>query len=561
MTISIPREKDAKGDVLADSLFQLARTPSTEVGKVVGTQDEIMFAIKDANAKDPRFQPGGAWAHVQFSADVEAAVQKRYLQLASVNFEHFANPSGPGSGGPSSGNRNSAGGTYRALHEAAIDSAHEAKARGESVEQAMAHEAAAEHFLTDAFAAGHIRTPRKAIAEYWGAVYPLFFENFKKAIAQDVAIYINAQESNIATALGSVLDIENTVLAEVDEKAKSVPPVGFDAVVSALAHDVDNKNGLLVTNDLGDRWKTFGDSHGFVVSQANPDEADTKKYVERAVSLSVTDIQHAFDADPTLHGGELQAAVKAKTSGPAKANQAKYGAEQLMPRPDPAGSGANGDQNWKRPDFQSLWTTPVTTSTADTYGTLIKQSVDAGDIDQQLSGFAEKFPESENTHWSTLHPKAAFRSGFMAQFKASPRDKIQRIIDFDPAPGQNSSRDDDATRADLERLERQGTAEQVAGKPGADSKSEIRGLTFNARVEYVKNLFSPHGWTTSHIEGERIYELFETAKPQERRRLYEAIEKHAWSGSFDRESDALWSNLERDQLDRLAALLTQANTP
>ena len=166
----------------------------------------------------------------KFSDEVIESGNNRYLRLAAANFEHFANPNGPGSGGPKSGNRHSAGGSYRALHEDAIHRAHEAKKAGQPIDDAMAHEAASEHFLTDGFAAGHLRTPRGTIESYWGGMYPLFFENLKKTIAQDVANYMNANETNPTTVLGSVTDIMNTVLPQIDEKTKNLPPVGFEAM-------------------------------------------------------------------------------------------------------------------------------------------------------------------------------------------------------------------------------------------------------------------------------------------------------------------------------------------
>ena len=211
----------------------------------------------EANPDDPRFAKEGVWAHVQLSDSVKKTVHNRYLQLASVNFEHFANPRGANSGGPASGNRHSAGGSYRALHEGALDIAHEAKKEGKEVNEAMAHEAAAEHFLTDGFAAGHLRTPRASIKEDWDARYPLFFENLKKSIAQDVSIYMNANETNPATLGGSVLAIEEKILPAIDDATKALPPIGVGDIVSGLEHDVDNADGLMVTNDLGEQWRTL----------------------------------------------------------------------------------------------------------------------------------------------------------------------------------------------------------------------------------------------------------------------------------------------------------------
>ena len=51
----------------------------------------------------------------------------------------------------------------------------------------MAREAAAQHYLTDAFAAGHLRTPVADIRRYWRARYPAFWDQLQRKVASDTA--------------------------------------------------------------------------------------------------------------------------------------------------------------------------------------------------------------------------------------------------------------------------------------------------------------------------------------------------------------------------------------
>ncbi|PZS24015.1 MAG: hypothetical protein DLM60_01330 [Pseudonocardiales bacterium] len=55
---------------------------------------------------------------------------------------------------------------YRNLHQVALDEAWRLGRHGGDISRAMAREAAAAHYLTDAFAAGHLRTPVAAIRRY-----------------------------------------------------------------------------------------------------------------------------------------------------------------------------------------------------------------------------------------------------------------------------------------------------------------------------------------------------------------------------------------------------------
>lgn len=150
-------------------LFSLACAPG-ESGIRLDTRDEIICALKvttvDEVFVDPRFEPSGQFADFRFHpgaarSDVERRVRDRYLALAASNDDHFVTlgrsdvATGSGFG--------SALLAYRNLHQVALDQAWRLGREGGDVSRALGREAAAAHYLTDAFAAGHLRTPVAAI--------------------------------------------------------------------------------------------------------------------------------------------------------------------------------------------------------------------------------------------------------------------------------------------------------------------------------------------------------------------------------------------------------------
>lgn len=133
-----------------------------------------------------------------------------YMKLASKNYDHFGQ---------------NAVDTYLAGHEIALLMAKTARDEHnpEKLRLAYAYEAYADHFLTDLFASGHLRTLRKEIVNWCYYTPP------------DVSSYL-----------------------------------------TKVMHDEDNKNGLWMTNMKGERWKTYGDNHLFI----NDNSDSMKKAVE-----------------------------------------------------------------------------------------------------------------------------------------------------------------------------------------------------------------------------------------------------------------------------------------
>jgi hypothetical protein len=213
------------GDMYADI------DPHTMATSVTGTMQRInraslveiydLIPLIHAKPNDPK--PVG-------TKQLEEATGGRYISLAAHNVSHFANVSG--------GRSNLD--TWRDGHAAALVLAAAGNADG-----AWAMNAVADHFLTDAFAAGHLRPDR----------------------AHDVL----SRTGNIR---------------------------------SKVMHDLDNEHGVAVHNGRGDHWVQYGDDH----LNDSADRAGLSIALE-AVEASKADIRTALAARPgsppasnVLHG-------------------------------------------------------------------------------------------------------------------------------------------------------------------------------------------------------------------------------------------------------------------
>lgn len=160
----------------------------------------------------------------------DAATNGRYLNLAKTNFDHFGVD---------------AIACYTAGHWLAQDTAAKAKgisdnkARAQALLLAYAMNAFADHFLTDLFAAGHMRTPRRSLYD---------------------------SADNDITRMGA-------------------------GVCAKQMHDEDNKFGLWVTNSVGDTWVAYGDAR-----YRDKWNAAGRVIVKAAVQQSMDDVWASFAA-------------------------------------------------------------------------------------------------------------------------------------------------------------------------------------------------------------------------------------------------------------------------
>lgn len=443
-----PREYDEQGRLIPDNLWKMARTLSTAYGTQRGTQDEIIYAIYKLKPNDPRFdekctkeQPsGGAWARyrMRFTQEIKDASKNRYLRLAAHNRNHFAHADESTKGVGAI--HEQATGAYRGLHETALWAAYQDARAEKDRGRAMAHEAAAQHFLTDSFSSGHIRTPRASIQNFWKAKYPNFHNQFVAALEQRIVAALLKQHS-VAYAPSIVL--EYFTHSSIATALKTFPRIEFGDMLSKIAHDEDNETGLWVINDIGESWKAFGDGKMFEKSATGgKPQTDTSRMTIRAVQYGLGDIDTAFKlgtAGQELTPISLFERVRMATPLAGGADANKYAPERIMPHLDPAhggeGVGENGALEWAAKNFAELWDMPLrTTNRVNEKGksigpvtwseAIITATKPQGAFYKQLSSVADDQEESS----FGFNPKKAFKDGVLVPLSTDPRGMLLKIL-------------------------------------------------------------------------------------------------------------------------------------
>ena len=411
------------GDVVAlsgdffppDVLFAFARVPG-HGGTRLDTSDELVGALKvatvDEVVTDPRFEPGGDFGHFVFSpradrTDVERAVRDRYLSQAAVNDDHFVEP-GPsdavtGSGFPS------APAAYRHLHEVALDAAWALGRRRGDLSQAMAREAAAQHYLTDAFASGHLRTPVAAIRRYWKARYPGFWAALQRRVASDTAAAL--REVSTAIRLLPPRYLHRRTLSELATRTGAYPELSVGDLVARCFHDWDNSHGLRIEGG----GTVFGDG-----SIAQGITTDLAVAAVRAGNDDVEVAYHLGASGATLQGGALYEEVRRATG----AGGGAFVAEALVPRV----AEGHAAQNWQAPDAARLWDTPIVGHRGTTVGEALVEMLEPdGQFIRQLDSLGEGLAGSHGPFgapvvgpWLSRRCCQAFHQGFVEPLARDP---------------------------------------------------------------------------------------------------------------------------------------------
>lgn len=211
----------------------LARAPEREVSDILAIMADERRG-KAGNA-DKRFN---------------TATGGRYLELAARNDSHFAPL-----------NRE----MWRTLHQQALAKARTAGQNGQEADYqaALFLDSAAGHYLTDAFAAGHVIDGRQVLA----------------AIALHLRTHpVLARRGGMQTHLGLI-----------DAKGRLPGPVLKNI------HDRLNRDGFPVTNARGMRWRAYGDRH-------LKDSPETSRLAALAVFLSRDQLKAAREGRPADPG-------------------------------------------------------------------------------------------------------------------------------------------------------------------------------------------------------------------------------------------------------------------
>ena len=229
---------------------------------------------------------------------IDSEWAERYKNLAFENIAHFSH------GG-------TAVETWKKDHYLALMAAAKAGYFSDigALQRAYAMNAFADHFLTDSFSSGHVRTPRKKILEF----FQNFFDQHMDSILNDLYTEIGDQiilqlfhdypnTTSIGMATGedfcadnreAITQIKQQVekqlqdnhLQRADLQKLLVEYIG--GAVSKVLHDDDNTQGLEVKSKKHpEGWKAFGDG------KLN---ASFQNYAVEAVEASKAELMQAFN--------------------------------------------------------------------------------------------------------------------------------------------------------------------------------------------------------------------------------------------------------------------------
>jgi hypothetical protein len=192
--------------------------------------------------------------------------------------------------------------------------------------------------------------------------------------------------------------------------------------------------------------------------------------------------------------------------------------------------------------LEELWSKSVTGTSGPTVGSKIIEAMQPkGEIRETLEELANRFPENDDHFTGDLHPRTAYRDGFLSPLVADPQAGLIQIINWAPNYGLASNSRDDQSLASGQELDR---------------AHQLGGMTTTARVAYINELLDGF---TAESEGALVVRVFETAPASERRAMYRQIEGHDWTGEFRHgvfvSDDRLWNSLSKAQLAQLRGII------
>jgi hypothetical protein len=450
--------------------------------------------------------------------DIKKAQEGRYFTLAGGNVSHFLNSrAGDAKKHPGkragdavsylSASRTTAppGGSqgYRMNHVWAICEAVKAGKSGKSIGRAMALEAFGSHFLTDAFSAGHVRTERAGIKQYWDAKLPMFPYNMLHFIATRVAENLGTfQENPLVTGtpvIGGgtkVLSKRKGTLGKVARKARKSFPTDatmrrelgvlkevrklladkkftFGDVVSLALHDSDNEHGIQATIKgqdvflLGDGKLDAKTIRIFGMPIPNTGNEQGRAFAVEAVKAGVADIERAYKLGQQGKNDKQAIAALMKKN--------LFAPEAYLPKAKP-------DKDQSKESKTVFW---KTASAADLladedFGTAVSSFM-TGQY-TTLAKVASSLPKEQQT---------AFEKGVLADLREPNKHipLLRKIVDYVPNDSGNVRWEAEGAAAYYNKAKR-------TGKDGAGAKS----LTYQQRYKLMAKLIH-HPYSTHELWG------------------------------------------------------------
>lgn len=240
--------------------------------------------------------PGGSGPDEE---EWETATGGRYLDLAAVNNSHFAPPS-PGSAFENSSKANNRL-KWRYYHEQAVKTM-KAGSDSNDHDEALKINAFGDHFLTDAFSAGHLINKEEVMDSFVNAVTTngavnstgksLLGQIAKKAFTGNLKKeFSKYQTSAMKLKVNGFLDDAEMFQTLLEGILEQQPEMVANLFVKAI-HDKLNKDGVDVTNAKGKKWRVSGD--GTLKSDEN------MIMIQEAVAQSVRNVSDALQSNESM---------------------------------------------------------------------------------------------------------------------------------------------------------------------------------------------------------------------------------------------------------------------
>lgn len=265
------------------------------------------------------------------NSEWDSATGGRYLQLAETNYDHFSPAALTGmTAGREQDNRR----RWEELHEQALNEASQLVLQHPNaspfLEGPLITNAFADHFLTDAFAAGHLINKESVIARFRSrffsggglndAARSFFSKVAERSYTGRVAERFSQLESSAPLcAYGYCVDLHPNIrhwrmFAEVLQQAAEAEPVRIANLAVKIIHDKLNRDGVEVVNDAGDpAWTATGDG------SMNP---TSLAIMRKAVQQSVDNLSDPSIQVSNLNPSGLQQKVWRYTPRPTSSGRA-----------------------------------------------------------------------------------------------------------------------------------------------------------------------------------------------------------------------------------------------
>jgi hypothetical protein len=249
----------------------------------------------------------------------------------------------------------------------------------------------------------------------------MFWEDLRGRVAADTVATLR----ELAWALRLLPDrfLHDATLAAVRRRTDPYPQLSVGDFLARLFHDWDNAHGLTI--DGG--GNVFGDGHVH--------EGTTRRLAVAAARAGIDDVEVAFalgEAGNRLTGEPLYRAVRAATG----AGDHRFRPERKIPRP----SSLNPPQNWRAPDLESLWDSPIVGNSATAVGEALTEMMDPdGLFIRQLDRLGQSLVDARGLlgvplvgGWLARTGAQAYHHGFVERLATQPRQAIMSVVHAHP---------------------------------------------------------------------------------------------------------------------------------